>query len=185
MAWVMDQNCRLGGSQLKRPKPTRRTQFLKRMLTSSLFAVLSLCVAVSCNAQDPTDTPKNEVVVMGMIHSKHLQPGPFDIEHVKELIRAVDPDYVLTEIPPDRLAEAAQQFKNNGKITESRVRVFPEYTAALFPLTKSMDFEIVPCAGWTKPMSDSRRDVMAKLKETHKDQYTCLLYTSPSPRDRG
>ena len=134
--------------------------------------VLSLCIAVPCNAQAPKDTPKNEVVVMGMIHSKHLQSGPYDIDHLKELIKAVNPDYVLTEIPPDRLAEATQQFKDNGKITESRVRVFPEYTAALFPLTKSMDFEIVPCAGWTKPMSDSRRATMAKLKETHQDQYT-------------
>ena len=176
MARVTDQNCRLGKGQPNRLMPTRRTQFLKRILTSSLFVSLSMCITVACNAQAPKDTlkdvPKNEVVVMGMIHSKHLQSGPYDIQHLKELIKAVNPDYVLTEIPPDRLAEATQQFKDNGKITESRVRVFPEYTAALFPLTKSMDFEIVPCAGWTQPMSDSRRATIAKLKETHKDQYT-------------
>ena len=172
MAWITEQNCRIGSGQLDRLKPKRPTQFLKRMLTNSLFAVLSLCIVVACNAQDPKDAPKNEVVVMGMLHSKHLQAGPYDIEHLKELIKAVNPDYVLTEIPPDRLAKAAKQFKDNGKITESRVRVFPEYTAALFPLTKSMDFEIIPCAGWTKLMSDSRRATMAKLKETHQDQYT-------------
>ena len=176
MVWGMNQNCRLGKDQLKGSKPTRPTQFLRRMLSSSLFVVLSLCITVACNAQAPKepskDAPKNEVVVMGMIHSNHLKSGPFDIEHLKELIKAVNPDYVLTEIPPDRLAEAAQQFKDNGKITESRVRVFPEYTAALFPLTKSMNFEIVPCAGWTKAMSDSRRTTMAELRKTHQGQYT-------------
>ena len=160
MAWVMDQNCRLG------------TQFLKRVLSSTFLVMLSLSTAATCNAQDANESSKNEVVVMGMIHSKHLQSGPFDIDHLKKLIKAVNPDYVLTEIPPDRLAEAAQQFKDTGKITESRVRVFPEYTAALFPLTKSMDFEIVPCAGWTKPMADSRRATRAKLEKTHKDQHT-------------
>ena len=108
---------------------------------------------------------------MGMIHSKHRQAGPFDLEHLKELIRKVKPDYVLTEIPPDRLDEAAKQFKETGKITESRVRVFPEYTDALFPLTKEMDFTIVPCAAWTTEMNNSRRATMAKFPETHAKQF--------------
>ncbi|MFK7821569.1 MAG: hypothetical protein AB8G99_22835 [Planctomycetaceae bacterium] len=46
---------------------------------------------------------KNEVVVMGMIHSGHRRTGPYDISHLKQIIRQVKPDYVLTEIPPDRL----------------------------------------------------------------------------------
>ena len=110
---------------------------------------------------------KNTVIAMGMIHSKHRQSDVYGLDRLKELIREVKPDYVLTEIPPDRLEEAAKQYRESGTITESRVRVFPEYTDALFPLTKEMDFEIIPCAAWNKPMNDSRRATLAKARETH------------------
>lgn len=135
----------------------------------SLFFVSALCAnpGVAQNGSDSGSAQKNKVVVMGMIHSKHLQKGPYDIEHLRKLIRRTKPDYVLTEIPPDRLEEAAAQFRDTGKITESRVKVFPEYTEALFPLTKEMDFEIIPCAAWTKEMNDSRRATLQKLKQTH------------------
>ena len=53
--------------------------------------------------------------------------------------------------PLVRLDEAAKQFSESGTITESRVRVFPEYTEALFPLTLEMQFEIVPCVGFVAP----------------------------------
>lgn len=114
---------------------------------------------------------KNEVIVMGMIHSSHRRPGPYDIGHLKDIIRSVEPDFVLTEIPPDRFEAASEQFAASGKITESRVRVFPEYTEALFPLTREMNFEIVPCAAWTKQMNDSRNARLAELRTSHADQY--------------
>ena len=88
------------------------------------------------------------------------------------LIRKIKPDYVLTEIPPDRLADAVQQFRDTGKITESRVRVFPEYTDAIFPLTQEMEFEIIPCAAWTKEMNGRRRETMKKLRSSHAQQFS-------------
>ena len=131
-----------------------------------------LTSAVSSNQETSTDEDsKNTVIVMGMIHSGHREPGPFDIENLQELIREIKPDYVLTEIPPDRLAEAAQQFRDTGAISESRVRVFPEYTDALFPLTREMDFEIIPCAAWTREMADSRRDTLQRLQTSHQQEY--------------
>ena len=146
-------------------------------LYTLMLAVVASCCSVS-NAQDPksdqsatqTDN-KNSVIVMGMIHRKHRDPGPYDLDHLKDLIRKIKPDYVLTEIPPDRLEEATKQFEATGKITESRVRVFPEYTDALFPLTKEMKFEIVPCAAWNKAMNDSRRATLAKAQQTHAKQH--------------
>ncbi len=114
---------------------------------------------------------KNTVIVMGMIHGNHRKPGPYDLDHLKELIRKIKPDYVLTEIPPDRLAAATEQFQETGSITESRVRVFPEYSDAIFPLTKEMSFEIVPCAAWTEAMNNSRRATLKELRGTHADQY--------------
>lgn len=108
---------------------------------------------------------------MGMIHRSHREPGPFDLPHLKQLIREIKPDYVLTEIPPDRLDEATKQFNETGVITESRVKVFPEYVDALFPLTKEMDFKIIPCAAWTKEMNDSRRATLKKAQTTHAKEY--------------
>lgn len=147
------------------------------------FGLIAICVGTAFgltpvskvlgqDGEKNADSPnaKNTVVVMGMIHGNHRKAGPYDLDHVKDLIRKVKPDYVLTEIPPDRLDEAADQFQKTGKITESRVRVFPEYTDALFPLTKEMSFKIVPCAAWTETMNNSRRATLKKLQETHAEQ---------------
>ena len=43
---------------------------------------------------------------------------------------------------------------------------FPEYVDVVFPLTKEMDFEIIPTAGWTRIMAEERRD---KLNAIRKD----------------
>lgn len=138
-----------------------------------LFFVLAVGLIGQHGAmgQEASPNPKNEVIVMGMVHGGHRQQGPFDIQHLKELIRDVKPDYILTEIPPDRLQDASQQFQDSGTITESRVRVFPEYTDAVFPLTRELEFEIIACAAWTKSMNDQRRATMSELQTTHQRQY--------------
>ena len=114
-----------------------------------------LIASLAC-AGPKKDTPakKNEVIVLGMIHSGHRTNPRYSIDIVKKIIRSIKPDYILTEIPPDRLPIAQGQFRRAGRITEPRVLVFPEYTDALFPLTRETDFVIVPCAGWTKKMAD-------------------------------
>ena len=153
------------------PVSSKREFDVRNKLTSLLLAVwLGLCGSLCDDAQARQDNSKNTVIVMGMIHSKHRQSDVYSLDRLKELIQQVDPDYVLTEIPPDRLDEAAKQYRETGTITESRVRVFPEYTDALFPLTKEMDFEIIPCAAWTKAMNDSRRETLNKARETHADE---------------
>jgi len=138
-----------------------------RLFVGVLGLLLSTATAFELAAQNK----KNTVIVMGMIHGDHRKPGPYDLANLKELIRKVKPDYVLTEIPPDRLDAAAKQFRETGSISEPRVRVFPEYTDALFPLTKEMSFEIVPCAAWTESMNNNRRATLNELRNTHADQY--------------
>ncbi len=145
--------------------------FAIRLCFTAVLMIAASILAPECNAQDKTSSVKNKVVVMGMIHSGHLKHQVYDVDRIKSLIRQINPDYVLTEIPPDRLAEAAQQFRETGTVTESRVRVFPEYTDALFPLTKELNFEIVPCAAWTTEMNDHRREVMSELKTSHSQEY--------------
>ena len=106
----------------------------------------------------PADRPpiSSEVVVLGMIHDGHTTSEAFSIEVVRDLVRAIGPDYWLTEIPPNRWDRARAEYQATGIVEEPRVRLFPEYMEALFPLTRELDFEVIPTAGWTEPMSDFR-----------------------------
>ncbi len=98
----------------------------------------------------------SEVVVLGMIHGGHVTSEAFSLEVVRDLVREIAPDYWLTEIPPNRWDRAWAEYQASGSVEEPRTRVFPEYMDALFPLTRELDFEVIPTAGWTEPMSDFR-----------------------------
>ncbi|MDE0473192.1 MAG: YncE family protein [Gammaproteobacteria bacterium] len=98
----------------------------------------------------------NEVVVLGMIHGGHTTSEAFSLEVVRNLVREIDPDYWLTEIPPNRWERAWAEYQASGIVEEPRTRLFPEYMDGLFPLTRELDFEVIPTAGWTEPMSDFR-----------------------------
>ncbi len=113
-----------------------------------------------------TDTPKNEVLVLGTIHGGHLTDSVYNVPYLEKLIRVIQPDYILAEIPPDRFEEAVRGFKEDDSISEPRVLRFPEYVDVVFPLTKEMDFEIIPTAGWTLPMAQERSQ---KLRAISKD----------------
>lgn len=125
-----------------------------RIIATLIVGVLTI-LSVGCAST------KNRVIVLGMIHSGHRTSDVYSLDVLRDAIIEIDPDLVLAEIPPDRFDQAMAQFKADGTITESRVSRFPEYVDVLFPLLNDMDFEIIPCAGWTKEMSDDRN---AKLK---------------------
>ena len=120
-----------------------------------------VAVALSCQ---PTDN-RNEVLVLGMIHSGHRTQEEFSIEVLTKLIRDINPDVILTEIPPDRFPTAMKEFKETDSITEPRVSRFPEYVDVIFPLTKEMDFDIVPTAGWTREMADARSKKLRAISQ--------------------
>ena len=115
----------------------------------------------------PTEeaAPLNEVVVLGMIHGQHETSESFSLEVVRDLVREIDPDYWLTEIPPNRWDRAWAEFQANGTVEEPRVRRFPEYMQGLFPLSRELDFEVIPTAGWTQPMSDFRAAYLQAYEE--------------------
>ena len=119
-----------------------------------------------------TASRPNEVVVMGMIHGGHRKSELYSLDRVREIIRAVEPDYVLCEIPPDRFEQAMTGFRETGEVTEERVKVFPEYVDVLFPLTREISFEIVPCAGWTRAMADDRTAKLSRWKVERANEYT-------------
>ena len=107
-------------------------------------------------APSETEAALNEVVVLGMIHSGHETSEMFSLEVVRDLVREIDPDYWLTEIPPNRWDRAWAEFEATGTVEEPRVRRFPEYMEGLFPLSRELKFDVIPTAGWTAPMSDFR-----------------------------
>lgn len=136
----------------------------------NLYAVLVLLLTFSsCNQSQSKSTieekPKNEVLVMGMIHSGHLTDSVYTTDYVEKLIREIKPDYILTEIPPDRFEAAMEGFKRDDSISEPRVMRFPEYTDVVFPLSKDMDFEIIPTAGWTRPMALERQQKLRAISQ--------------------
>ena len=139
-----------------------------RNITLSLI-LTSLLFIVGCGDAKKEviiHEPYNQVLVLGTIHGGHLTDSVYNTAYLDKLIREIKPDYILTEIPPDRFEAAIEGFKRDDSVSEPRVMRFPEYTDVVFPLTKEMDFEIIPTAGWTKPMADDRG---AKLKAISKD----------------
>lgn len=107
-----------------------------------------------------------EVAVMGMIHSGHLESETWGLEEVADTIRRFKPDAVLVEIPPDRWEKAWSDYCVRGVVEEPRVKVFAEYREMMFDLSVELGFEIVPCAGWTKPMNDLRRTRGTEFEES-------------------
>ena len=140
-----------------------------RTLAVIAFLGITACSgALPSNEQvpiPPENAKLNKVIVLGMIHGRHETSERYSTQRVKGVIKAIAPDYVLTEIPPDRFEEAARSFAETGTVTEPRVARFPEYVGALFPLTLEMDFEIIPTAGWTRQMADFRVDALDALSK--------------------
>jgi hypothetical protein len=121
--------------------------------------------------------PKNEVIVVGTIHGEHRTSTRYGIRVLHDLLTAMRPDYVLTEIPPNRFAAALDEFQRTGTITEPRVARFPEYVDVLFPLTRELSFTIIPTAGWTRPMDLYRNAALARLAkdQSRRAQWTEYL----------
>jgi len=112
---------------------------------------------------DATGEP-NEVVLLGTIHGTHRTSERYSLETLERTIREIDPDIVLTEIPPNRLEAALRGFETAGRVTERRVSVFPEYTDVLFPLTRELDFRILPAAAWSAQMNQYRSRMLARIR---------------------
>jgi len=132
------------------------------------ISVLCLMILLGCKqtANNSQKLLKNEVLILGTIHGGHLTDSVYNVLYLRKLIKAINPDFILAEIPPDRFVAAMEGFKKDDSISEPRVMRFPEYVNVVFPLTKTMDFEIIPTAGWTKPMAQERSN---KLRAISKD----------------
>jgi len=124
-----------------------------------LALVFSSLLFTTCEKQPA----KNEVLVLGTIHGGHRTQDIYNLDKLRAIIKAINPDIILTEIPPDRFEAAMNGFKKDDSISEPRVMRFPEYTDVIFPLSKTMDFIIIPTAGWTRPMALERQQKLRAI----------------------
>jgi len=138
----------------------------KLLVLGILCTFFPSCKEVQTDAFNSEVNQKNEVLVLGTIHGGHLTDSLYNTVYLDRLIREINPDFILAEIPPDRFSDAVEGFKKDDSISEPRVMRFPEYVDVVFPLTKEMDFEIIPTAGWTAPMAKERSK---KLRAISKD----------------
>ena len=138
-----------------RVHPDGERVFVANELAGTLVELVPMRADASATRPDTPITP-TEIAVVGMLHSGHVDSERFSLDVVRDLVREIDPDYWLTEIPPNRWERARAEFEATGTVDEPRVRRFPEYMDVLFPLSLEMSFEVIPTAGWTEPMSDFR-----------------------------
>ena len=103
--------------------------------------------------------------MIGTIHQDHRTSTRFGLDVLRSAIEAFKPDLVLTEISPNRFEQARREFQETGTIVEPRVSRFPEYVDVLFPLSRRLQFEIVPTAGWNSPMDKFRRAALARIEQ--------------------
>lgn len=141
-----------------RAHPDGERVFVANEISGTLVELAPAAGSAEVGSPAPSEgeATLNEVVVLGMIHSGHETSETFSLEVVRDLVREIDPDYWLTEIPPNRWDRAWAEFEATGTVEEPRVRRFPEYMEGLFPLSRELKFEVIPTAGWTEPMSDFR-----------------------------
>ena len=131
-----------------------------------LILLISSCNETTSNDhKEAEEKPENEVLVLGTIHGGHLTDSVYNTEYLEKLIKEIQPDYILTEIPPSSFKEAMDGFKKNDSISESRVSRFPEYTDVVFPLSKEMNFEIIPTAGWSLSMAQERSKKLRAISQ--------------------
>ncbi|MEO1054294.1 MAG: hypothetical protein AAFX87_26895 [Bacteroidota bacterium] len=130
---------------------------------------LLLVLIAACSSEKKVDqekgSTKNKVLVLGAIHGNHLKSELYGLDELSSLVKAIHPDLILTEIPPDRFPTAMREFQEKDTITESRVSRFPEYVNVIFPLTKEMEFKIIPTAGWTEEMAEARRTKLRTISQ--------------------
>ena len=120
---------------------------------------------------------KTEVIVLGMIHGGHRTSDKYSLERLRTIVRDIEPDVILTEIPPDRVDEAIASFKRTGEVTEERTRAFPEYTDVIIPLQNELGFWLVGTAGWTREIADKRAAVLDAIAKdpVRKEQWDAHL----------
>lgn len=152
-------------------------------INTASYAVVPPAVRPPANAQRIRPAPagtafrKTEVIIIGTIHGAHRTSARYSTDVLRRLLIAMKPEFVLTEIAPNRFEAALSEFRATGGITEPRVVRFPEYVDVLFPLTRTLPFTIVPTAGWTRPMDLFRTAALKRIESDPSRRAEWVEYT--------
>ena len=144
-------------------KTTRRSAILGSLAAAS-GAGAATQTLTSCAPGDEPVSTLTKVTVIGAIHGRHRESERFSLDILRDAMREAEPDIVLTEIPPDRIAGARRSFAETGEVTEPRTRVFPELTDVVFPLSREMGYSIAATAGWTRGLADDRSAALKAIE---------------------
>lgn len=102
---------------------------------------------------DVTRQPdRTEVVFIASLHRGHLHHEDYPMSMLEKLVRAVEPEVVIAEIPPAGRAriEAALAAEQPDPWLES----FPELSQVVYPLHRELGFELVAASAWERQVSD-------------------------------
>ncbi len=123
-----------------------------------LFSFLILGCSQSGTGKGAENAPR--IVFLGTIQTAHIESDVYPLSLLRKTIETINPDIIITEIPPDRFDEAMNEFQQSGFVREPRVARFPEYTEVILPLSKVMNFKIIPAAVWSKPTAEFRQSAL-------------------------
>jgi hypothetical protein len=137
---------------------------------ASLLALLVLALG-GCKslAGRPAKSVPNEVIVLGTEHGAHRESEAYSLERLEQLLRAVDPQVVLCEIPPQRFDAAWRGFIQTGEVSDTRVLEYPEFTDVFFPVALEGRFRLIPCSAWNQGMAERRNAQLEQWKTTRPD----------------
>ena len=138
----------------------------------------------------PRGVLKNQLAFIGTIHGEHRTSRLFSPLVLRRLITAIGPDRILTEIPPNRLGRATEEFFATSSIAEPRVSRFPEYVDVLFPMLAYSGFHVIGTAAWNQPMDRYRRERLAAIEHDPKRavawaEYQAAIRASEAALARG
>ena len=145
----------------------------RRTMIGAAFAAGSIALSGCAPAQlartaaSTKHTASNgltQLYLLGTIHSTHRTSTAYSLGVLEKAIRRAAPSQILAELPPASIAEAYRSFRETGRVTERRSQAFPEYTDVVFPLTRSLDFEIIPTAGWTQEIASNRTAALRAIQ---------------------
>ena len=114
-----------------------------------------------------------QVVVLGTIHDGHYTDKNYSIDRLRKTIEATHASIALIEIPANHFERGLKEYLDTGKITTTRLAVFPEYTDILLPMTKKGVITLIPTAGWSKPMNQFRGKALNAIRHDprHKQEW--------------
>lgn len=136
---------------------------------SALKGTLAFAAGASplsaCGGASSGNGALTQVHVMGTIHGRHRSSEAYSLDILEAAIRAAQPDVILTEIPPARVAKAVQSFAATGAVDEPRTNVFPEYTDIIIPHARKERWRVIGCAAWTPQIASDRRAALKAIAE--------------------